>query len=71
VMPGTGNGDRRRFSGKESETALSRSFLTSLGRVAGRELNQHPERGPVGGDADASSSGPGMVGSHPATVLAD
>ena len=54
-MPGTGSGDARRFTGKESETAISRSFLTALGRSAGRELNQHPERGPVGGDADVSS----------------
>jgi hypothetical protein len=42
-MPGTGSRDRRRFTGKESESAVSRSFLTSLGRSAGRELNQHPE----------------------------
>jgi short-subunit dehydrogenase len=54
-MPGTGNRDQRRFTGKESETAISRSFLTGLGRSAGRDLNQHPERGPVGGDADVSS----------------
>jgi short-subunit dehydrogenase len=54
-MPGTGNKEQHRFTGKESETAVSRSFLTGLGRSAGRDLNQHPERGPVGGDADVSS----------------
>ncbi len=72
-MPGTGNRDPHRFTGKESETAVSRSFLTSLGRAAGRELNQHPERGPVGGDADVSSRplGPRRVGGGPKEVLAD
>ena len=55
VMPGTGSRDRIDFTGKESETPVSRSFLTALGRSAGRELNQHPERGPVGGDANVSS----------------
>ncbi len=71
-MPGTGDGRRQRFSGKESETPLTRSFLTSLGRAAGRDLNQHPERGPVGGDADASSqSGPQATGTHAAMLLAD
>ena len=54
-MPGTGSRDPHRFTGKESETSVSRSFLTALGRAAGRDLNQHPERGPVGGDANVSS----------------
>jgi short-subunit dehydrogenase len=73
LMPGTGNRDPHRFTGKESETAVSRSFLTGLGRAAGRELNQHPERGPVGGDADVSSRplGPRRVGGGPKEVLAD
>jgi len=63
-MPGTGSRDPHRFTGKESESAVTRSFLTALGRLAGRELNQHPERGPVGGDADVSSRplGPRVVG---------
>jgi short-subunit dehydrogenase len=55
MMPGTGSRDSQSFTGKESETPVSRSFLTALGRSAGRDLNQHPERGPVGGDADVSS----------------
>ncbi len=73
VMPGTGSRDRRHFTGKESETAVSRSFLTSLGRSAGRELNQHPERGPVGGDADVSSRPlrPHAVGGNPKPLPAD
>ncbi len=72
-MPGTGSRDPHRFTGKESETAVSRSFLTGLGRAAGRELNQHPERGPVGGDADVSSRplGPRRVGGGTKEVLAD
>jgi short-subunit dehydrogenase len=73
LMPGTGNRDPHRFTGKESETAVSRSFLTALGRSAGRELNQHPERGPVGGDRDVSSRplGPRIVGGRTGDVLAD
>lgn len=73
VMPGTGSRDRRHFTGKESETAVSRSFLTRLGRSAGRDLNQHPERGPVGGDADISSRPlrPHAVGGNPKPILAD
>jgi short-subunit dehydrogenase len=72
-MPGTGSRDPQRFTGKESETPISRSFLTSLGRAAGRDLNQHPERGPVGGDADVSSRplGPRRMGIAPKQVLSD
>ncbi len=54
-MPGTGSQHQQRFTGRESETAVSRSFLTKLGRTAGRELNQHPERGPDASDAIANS----------------
>ena len=73
VMPGTGSRDPHRFTGKESETRVSRSFLTALGRAAGRDLNQHPERGPVGGDADVSKRplGPRRVGGGAKEVLAD
>jgi hypothetical protein len=42
-MPGTGNPNRERHSGKQSETAISQSFLTSLGRTAGQHLHQYPE----------------------------
>lgn len=41
-IPGTGSHSQQPFAGKESETAISRSVLTALGRSAGRELNQHP-----------------------------
>jgi hypothetical protein len=73
VMPGTGSREPQRYTGKESETPVSRSFLTALGRSAGRDLNQHPERGPVGGDANVSSRplGPRRVGGGPKEVLAD
>jgi short-subunit dehydrogenase len=54
-LPGTGSNDPQPFTGKESETLVTRSFLTKLGRSAGRELNQHPERGPIGGDRGVSS----------------
>jgi short-subunit dehydrogenase len=43
LMPGTGNPNTERHSGKQSETAISQSFLTSLGRTAGRHLHQYPE----------------------------
>jgi short-subunit dehydrogenase len=72
-MPGTGSRDSHAFTGKESETPVSRSFLTSLGRAAGRDLNQHPERGPVGGDANVSSRPirPHAVGGAPKQLLSD
>ncbi len=72
-LPGTGSRDPHRFTGKESETAVTRSFLTALGRSAGRELNQHPERGPVGGDKDVSSRplAPRVFGGRAGEVLAD
>ncbi|HWR35242.1 MAG TPA: SDR family NAD(P)-dependent oxidoreductase [Clostridia bacterium] len=41
-MPGTGSFDKSRHSGAESENAISRSFVTKLGRDAGRELHQYP-----------------------------
>jgi short-subunit dehydrogenase len=43
ALPGPGT-DRSRHLGKESETAVSRSFLTALGRHAAHELNQQPDR---------------------------
>jgi hypothetical protein len=58
VIPGTGSRQGQRYTGKESETPLTRSPLTKAGRQAGRGLNQHPESGPVGGDADVSSRPP-------------
>ena len=45
VLPGTGSYDQHHFTGKKSESPVTRSFLTALGRSAGRELNQHPEYG--------------------------
>ena len=72
-MPGTGSSEQQRFTGKESETAVSRSFLTKLGRMAGRDLNQHPDGKPVGGDADVSSRpmGPRVVGGRMGEMLSD
>jgi short-subunit dehydrogenase len=54
-LPGTGSRHPQRYAGKESESPLTRSFITSAGRRAGRALNQHPESGPGGGDAKAGS----------------
>lgn len=42
VMPNAEGGDEQRHLGKESETAVTRSALTALGRKAGQELNQSP-----------------------------
>jgi short-subunit dehydrogenase len=70
ILPGTGSRDAERFTGKESETLVSRSFLTKLGRSAGRELNQHPERGPVGGERARPARSSAVQG-NPGAVLAD
>ena len=43
VMPGTGASQKELFTGRESETAVTRSPLTALGRQAAREYNQLPE----------------------------
>jgi short-subunit dehydrogenase len=40
AMPAAEGGDTQRHLGKESETPITRSALTSLGRKAGEELNQ-------------------------------
>jgi hypothetical protein len=42
-MPGTGATQKERFTGHESETAVTRSPLTALGRKAAREYNQLPK----------------------------
>ncbi len=44
MMPGTGATDPTRHSGTDSESTLSRSFLTKFGRDAGHELHQYPEQ---------------------------
>lgn len=41
LLPGT-NDQRDRFTGRQSETRLTRSPLTYFGRKAARELNQNP-----------------------------
>lgn len=73
VMPGTGSRSPQRFTGKESESRVTRSLVTIAGRKAGRELNQHPESGPVGGDADVSSRPlrPHVVGPNPEPISSD
>jgi short-subunit dehydrogenase len=43
VMPGTGSINKKRHSGKQTQTAISQSFLTRLGRSAGQRLHQYPE----------------------------
>ncbi|MFB3917110.1 MAG: SDR family NAD(P)-dependent oxidoreductase [Terriglobales bacterium] len=45
ILPGTGSTSQERHTGKESESAVSNSLLTKLGRKAGEELHQYPERG--------------------------
>jgi short-subunit dehydrogenase len=50
VMPGTGNSNPQRQLGSESESTLTRSFLTKLSRDAGTRLHQFPERRHASGD---------------------
>ena len=73
IMPGTGSHRPERYSGKESSTPLTRSLATLAGRRAARDFNQHPERGPVGGDADVSSPPrrPRAVGQNPGPLISD
>jgi short-subunit dehydrogenase len=52
VLPQAEGGDRNRHLGRESETPLTRSPLTALGRKAARELNQ--ETGGLARGTDAS-----------------
>jgi NAD(P)-dependent dehydrogenase (short-subunit alcohol dehydrogenase family) len=42
VMPGTGTDSKERFRGRESETPVTRSPLTNLGKRASREYLQQP-----------------------------
>ena len=46
VMPGTGDSRTERHLGKESETAISNSPLTALGKRAKREFLQYPATNP-------------------------
>ena len=73
VMPGTGSRRPQRYTGKESSTPLTRSFVTRSGRAAARDFNQHPESGPVGGDKDVSSRPlrPRAVGQNPEPLPTD
>jgi len=73
MMPGTGSHRPQRFTGKESSTLLTRSFITRAGRQAARDFNQHPNSGPVGGDADVSSRPlrPRAVGQNPEPLASD
>lgn len=73
LMPGTGSGRAERYTGKESSTPLTRSFITSPGRAAARDFNQHPESGPIGGDRDVSSRPlrPQAVGQNPEPLATD
>ena len=73
LMPGTGSRRPQRYTGKESGTPLTESFVTRAGRTAARDFNQHPESGPVGGDADVSSRPlrPHAVGGNPQPLVTD
>jgi hypothetical protein len=42
ILPRAGADRDDRWLGTESETAISESFLTSLGQEAADEYNQHP-----------------------------
>jgi short-subunit dehydrogenase len=44
VMPGSRSFVKERFTGKESGNVISNSVITKLGRRAGEELHQYPEK---------------------------
>ena len=73
VMPGTGSRRPQPYTGKESSTPLTQSFVTRAGHKAAHDFNQHPHSGPVGGDANVSSRPlrPRPVGQHPEPLPAD
>ncbi len=43
VLPSAGDGSQDRYRGKDSESAISDSVLTSAGRRAARDMHQNPE----------------------------
>lgn len=44
VLPGGNSEQKERVAGKDTETPITRSPLTVLGRIEGRKLHQYPER---------------------------
>ncbi|MGZ4817004.1 MAG: SDR family NAD(P)-dependent oxidoreductase [Terriglobales bacterium] len=50
LLPSAEKADQQRHLGKDSESAVSDSVLTSFGRRAARELHQYPERRRNGGE---------------------
>jgi NAD(P)-dependent dehydrogenase (short-subunit alcohol dehydrogenase family) len=50
VLPGPAGPADQRWLGKESETAVSRSFLTALGKKAAEEFHQYPEQKAAGAE---------------------
>jgi short-subunit dehydrogenase len=50
LLPQTESADQQRHLGKDSESAISDSVLTSFGRRAAHELHQYPERRRAGGE---------------------
>jgi short-subunit dehydrogenase len=44
LLPGADTANKERLRGKETETSITRSPLTALGRMEGRKLHQYPER---------------------------
>jgi short-subunit dehydrogenase len=50
LLPSAEKADQQRHLGKDSESAVSDSVLTSFGRRAARELHQYPERRGTGGE---------------------
>jgi short-subunit dehydrogenase len=49
VLPGGSSEQKGRVIGKDTETKITRSPLTALGRIEGRKLHQYPERRARGG----------------------
>jgi short-subunit dehydrogenase len=44
ILPGGNSDNKNKIRGKDTETVITRSPLTALGRMEGRKLHQYPER---------------------------
>lgn len=62
LLPAPASGQPPRYTGRQSETAITRSFLTGLSQFAMRRLNQYPER-----DAHPTASTDGTGDRHAAS----
>lgn len=60
-LPGPGGVGEQRRTGKESESAVSKSFVETLGRVAADRFHQNPEKRGARGGETAPGTVPGTM----------